>query len=439
MTASRALVDLVAGKCGRPGRLCPARRRCIDLGGVGGRLRGGRARSCALWVDGDLMRMALSDGEQGLRAVSSLKTEAGAYPSVGRHHAPALRLERAMRDLYGTNRLACRIPGPGWTMAAGRVARTRRYEFLPAEGEGLHQIPVGPVHAGIIEPGHFRFTANGETVVRLEERLGYVHKGVEDLFAGADIERGARLVGRLSGDSTVAYAWAYARAVEAALGWPVPPRGDLVARHHGRAGAHGAPHQRCRRDLQRCQRDRHPRPMRAAARGRPGDVAGLLRPSPDDGLHRARRRHCRSVERWHRPGPQPARPPGGDARRDPAGLRLDAVAAGSHRHDRHRLAGAGPPVCRRRLRRPRIGPRLRRAQDFRLYALRSARTSASGRARPATSMPACWCVWTRSRKAFVSSASCSTGWRRARSAASRRRSRRARARPWSRRSAAMSS
>src|SRR5256884_4633800 len=47
------------------------------------------------------------------------------------------------------------------------------YRFLPAEGPGLHQIPVGPVHAGIIEPGHFRFTASGETVVRLEERLGY--------------------------------------------------------------------------------------------------------------------------------------------------------------------------------------------------------------------------------------------------------------------------
>ena len=53
------------------------------------------------------------------------------------------------------------------------------YSFLPAEGESLHQIAVGPVHAGIIEPGHFRFTANGETVVRLEERLGYTHKGIE--------------------------------------------------------------------------------------------------------------------------------------------------------------------------------------------------------------------------------------------------------------------
>ncbi len=75
------------------------------------------------------------------------------------------------------------------------------YAFLPAEGEGLHQIPVGPVHAGIIEPGHFRFTANGEHVVRLEQRLGYVHKGIEKLMVGATLEQAAKLAGRTSGDS----------------------------------------------------------------------------------------------------------------------------------------------------------------------------------------------------------------------------------------------
>ena len=91
-------------------------------------------------------------------------------------------------------------------------------------GEGLHQIPVGPVHAGIIEPGHFRFTCNGEAVVRLEERLGYVHKGIEALLAGVDLARAARIVGRVSGDSTVAYQLAFARAVEAATGTEPPPR-----------------------------------------------------------------------------------------------------------------------------------------------------------------------------------------------------------------------
>ena len=98
------------------------------------------------------------------------------------------------------------------------------YRFLAAEGDGLHQIAVGPVHAGIIEPGHFRFTASGETVVRLEQRLGYTHKGIEGLMRGASVERGAELAGRVSGDSTVAYAYAFSRAAEAALQLAVPDR-----------------------------------------------------------------------------------------------------------------------------------------------------------------------------------------------------------------------
>ncbi len=103
------------------------------------------------------------------------------------------------------------------------------------------------MHAGIIEPGHFRFTANGETVVRLEERLGYVHKGIESLMQGATLEQAARLAGRTSGDSTVAYALAFAHAVEAALGIAVPPRAvhlralmaelERLANHFGDIGA----------------------------------------------------------------------------------------------------------------------------------------------------------------------------------------------------------
>jgi Ni,Fe-hydrogenase III large subunit len=103
------------------------------------------------------------------------------------------------------------------------------------------------VHAGIIEPGHFRFSCNGETVVRLEERLGYVHKGTERLMIGASLDRAAKLAGRVSGDSTVAYALAFARAVEAALGIEPPPRAawlralmaelERLANHFGDIGA----------------------------------------------------------------------------------------------------------------------------------------------------------------------------------------------------------
>src|SRR5262249_34923122 len=103
------------------------------------------------------------------------------------------------------------------------------------------------VHAGIIEPGHFRFTANGETVVRLEQRLGYVHKGIDHLLSGATLAQAAKVAGRISGDSTVAYALAFAQAVEAALGLEVPPRAvwlralmaelERIANHFGDIGA----------------------------------------------------------------------------------------------------------------------------------------------------------------------------------------------------------
>jgi Ni,Fe-hydrogenase III large subunit len=121
------------------------------------------------------------------------------------------------------------------------------YAFLPVEGEGLHQIPVGPVHAGIIEPGHFRFTCDGETVVRLEQRLGYTHKGVDELFAGLPLEQAARLACRVSGDSAVALSIGFARAVEAALDVAPPPRAvwlrallaemERIANHLGDFGA----------------------------------------------------------------------------------------------------------------------------------------------------------------------------------------------------------
>jgi Ni,Fe-hydrogenase III large subunit len=97
-------------------------------------------------------------------------------------------------------------------------------EFLPIEGEGWHQIPVGPVHAGVIEPGHFRFTVQGETVVRLEQLLGYTHKGTLSLMIGKSPRAAARFAARLSGDKTVAHSLAFALAAEAATGAVVPPR-----------------------------------------------------------------------------------------------------------------------------------------------------------------------------------------------------------------------
>jgi Ni,Fe-hydrogenase III large subunit len=183
--------------------------------------------------------MALLDEEAHEIAVATYESPDGTFPSIGHLHPPAIRPERAIRDLFGLEPVGLPDQRPWldhgqWGLShpfglrAGNSAVALPYPFLPSEGEGLHQIPVGPVHAGIIEPGHFRFTANGETVVRLEERLGYVHKGIESLMEGASIDHAARLAGRTSGDSTVAYALAFARAVEAALGVEVPARTHWV-------------------------------------------------------------------------------------------------------------------------------------------------------------------------------------------------------------------
>ena len=220
------------------------------------------------WGETGAVHMAIAD--EGGVAVVSLRVPDGHFPSVGAAHPPAIRLERAMADLFGLvpDGLATRargsIMGAGASnsRSTGRAAWSCRhlnfrqrggvppatpYPFLPVEGESLHQIPVGPVHAGIIEPGHFRFTASGETIVRLEERLGYVHKGIDGLMQGADLMQAARLAGRVSGDSTVAYALAFARAVEAATGIEPPRRAvwlrammaelERIANHLGDIGA----------------------------------------------------------------------------------------------------------------------------------------------------------------------------------------------------------
>ena len=206
-------------------------------------LAAGQVTLLGLWGEPGRVHMAVLDAVDPPIAVLSLDCPGGRYPSVGAMHAPAIRLERAARDLFGLEPVGLPDTRPWLDHGPDPTA----YPFLPVEGEGLHQIPVGPVHAGIIEPGHFRFTADGETVVRLEQRLGYVHKGIDHLMHGATLEQAARLAGRTSGDSTVAYAFAFARAVETALGVEAPPRAawlrglmaelERIANHLGDFGA----------------------------------------------------------------------------------------------------------------------------------------------------------------------------------------------------------
>src|SRR6185312_4145502 len=218
---------------------------------VADRLGGGTLTLLALWGETKTVHMAVADPADAARiAVLSLSCSDGQYPSVGRVHPPAIRLERAIVDLSRLTPVGLPDARPWldhglWGTSDDRAAE--KYRFLPVEGDNLHQVPVGPVHASVIEPGHFRFTADGETIVRVEERLGYTHKGLESLLQGSELERAVRLAGRCSGDSTVAYALAFSRAVETALDWVPPARAvwlralmaelERLANHLGDVGA----------------------------------------------------------------------------------------------------------------------------------------------------------------------------------------------------------
>ncbi len=208
--------------------------------------------------------LAGGDGHLLLRTVlpdsaPQLLSQAAFFPAAD-------RLERHLQDLFGV-RYVDHPDGRRWTRHQawpGGTYPLRRgvplagapplqtppdsaYPFLAVTGSGVYEIPVGPVHAGIIEPGHFRFQAVGEDVLRLEAHLGYVHKGIEKLAEGRDLDGLSRLAGRVSGDSSVAHAWAACQAAERALGVAVPSRAlalrgifaerERIANHLGDIGA----------------------------------------------------------------------------------------------------------------------------------------------------------------------------------------------------------
>lgn len=186
-----------------------------------------------------------------------------AFPSLVPCFNAAARMERIIHDLFGLTPtrhpdLRPWIKHESWpensfplrktfSMSSPLPRREGHYEFIGMEGEGGYEIPVGPVHAGIIEPGHFRFSAVGETILNLEERLGYVHKGIEKQMESRDVFSALRLAARVSGDATVAHSWAFCLAVEQAAGVDVSRRAahirailcerERMANHIGDIGA----------------------------------------------------------------------------------------------------------------------------------------------------------------------------------------------------------
>ncbi len=187
---------------------------------------------------------ALNDGMSWLDL--ALDVGQTVYPDLAGIFPCAARMQRAAADLLGITAADFDDRRPWLNHGAwpegyfplrrdpASAARSmlprpvQDYDFVRVEGDGVHEIAVGPVHAGIIEPGHFRFSAVGEKVLRLEQRLGYTHKGIEQRFTRMAPLEAHKLAGRVSGDSTVAFAWAYCMALESAAGCHVPERAQWL-------------------------------------------------------------------------------------------------------------------------------------------------------------------------------------------------------------------
>ena len=231
-----------------------------DMAAGGGRL-------LALWADATrpVTVYAVLIAEPTVLLLSlELEETTTTYPGLAELFPAAARMQRAAADLCGMRArdfdqrpwlrhaawpddylpLAGQIPP-----AKQPAGRSDQYRFVRVAGDGVHEIPVGPVHAGIIEPGHFRFSVVGEKVLKLEERLGYVHKGIEQRFTQLAASEGHRLAARVSGDSAVAGSWAYCQAYEGLAQATIPARAawlralalesERIANHLGDLGALG--------------------------------------------------------------------------------------------------------------------------------------------------------------------------------------------------------
>ncbi|MDE0853441.1 MAG: NADH-quinone oxidoreductase subunit C [Nevskia sp.] len=234
-------------------------------------LREAEARLLALWASDERDRngdfaiyAALLKPSRLVLLELRVPAQAPVFPSIAALYPGAVRMERAVHDLFGV-----RAEGDdtrpwlrhgAWPAQQFPLRREFQagaqfppepdsYPFVRVEGDGVHEIAVGPVHAGIIEPGHFRFSVVGEKLLRLEERLGYVHKGIEKRFEQLSLEQGVRLAARVSGDSAAAFSWAYCMALEGMGAAEAPPRAlflralllerERLANHLGDLGALG--------------------------------------------------------------------------------------------------------------------------------------------------------------------------------------------------------
>jgi len=206
-----------------------------------GDVAAGGGRLLAMWATRGAAVYAAYITDSGV-LILELPIGDAEFPGLEELFPAASRMQRAIADL-------CEVRSTDPDRRSWLHHTPEGYEFVRVLGDGVHEIAVGPVHAGTIEPGHFRFSVVGEKVLRLEERLGYTHKAVEQRFTEMPILEGHRLAARLCGDSTVAYSWAYCQALEGLANCEISPRAaavralllelERIANHLGDLGALG--------------------------------------------------------------------------------------------------------------------------------------------------------------------------------------------------------
>ncbi|NNM51742.1 MAG: Ni,Fe-hydrogenase III large subunit, partial [Pseudomonadales bacterium] len=210
------------------------------------------------------IELVLTYGQELLVVMLVLPMSSTEFPDISDIYPCTQRMQRATYDLCGLRAQRADAGtvdarpwlNHGWPVnhfplhpasADTAVWQDRDYDFIKVSGAGVHEIAVGPVHAGIIEPGHFRFSVVGEKVLRLEQRLGYTHRGVAWTLARTPWPDAGKIVGRICGDSTVAFSWAWCMALEQIAGISIPPRAtwlralllerERIANHLGDLGA----------------------------------------------------------------------------------------------------------------------------------------------------------------------------------------------------------
>jgi hypothetical protein len=177
----------------------------------------------------------LADDAEGRLRLASTCLDTGSWPSLAARCPQAARFEREIREQFGVEPLghpepaALRSTAPLDRAAAhGPVPPIGRDGFAPVLGEAVHEVAVGPVHAGVIEPGHFRFQCHGERVFQLQIALGYQHRGVEEALLGGPHRASLHQLEALAGDTSIGHATAACVVMEALAARSVPLHAQVL-------------------------------------------------------------------------------------------------------------------------------------------------------------------------------------------------------------------